>query len=628
MKISCKGAGSKEEKLIAGTKILMKEWKENTEQLEIFVQFQDEDELIVWRKDNSLHIVCKELAHYYRGLTQVVHNLTGDIYNNKENVYFERNGVMLDCSRNAVFTVEKVKGIIRILAKLGMNVLMLYTEDTYEVSDDPYFGIYRGRYTKNEIKEIDLYASMFGIELVPCIQTLAHLHNALKWPGKEKIKDTADILEVGKKDTYDFIERLLRSVKESFSTKRVHLGMDEAVLLGLGNYLKENGYEKSSILIKKHCEKVLEICKKLGLTPMIWSDMYITANTGKGYYDIDDAVDCTSWEKPEKDVSLVYWDYYHKDKKMYANMLNVHEQISDHIIFAGGSWIWNGIAPNYSKTVECTIAALQTCKKYKIKEVLCTTWMDNGAETPVDAALPGITLFANLGFHQDYDSRQFEEEFQNCTDGNLQDFMLLDEFDSLFLNGKSNQEAENPSKYLLYQDPLAGIFDYYVKESAIDSEKYYKKLKQKLSTCVENTGKYNELFLYYKKLAEVLSQKASLGIRLKDAYEKYDQCTLEEISQREIPEIVRNLKEMKILREDLWMKDAKPWGYEVLDIKIGGVITRLESTQRRVQAYVDRKIQCLDELEQERMPYFGSQMEKRENRWSQIISGSDLIDTI
>ena len=95
---------------------------------------------------------------------------------------------MLDCSRNAVFTVEKVKFVIRTLAKMGMNVLMLYTEDTYEVPGELYFGSYRGRYTKAEIQEMDAYASMFGIELVPCIQTLAHLHNALKWPGKNEIQ--------------------------------------------------------------------------------------------------------------------------------------------------------------------------------------------------------------------------------------------------------------------------------------------------------------------------------------------------------------------------------------------------------------------------------------------------------
>ena len=160
-----------------------------------------------------------------------------DEFQYQEHVCFERNGLMLDCSRNAVFTVEKVKFLIRTLAKLGMNVLMLYTEDTYEVEGQPYFGAYRGKYTKDEIKELDAYASMFGVELVPCIQTLAHLHNALKWPGMDKIRDSADILQPEKKETYQFIEKLLSSVKENFSTNRVHLGMDEAVMLGLGNYL-------------------------------------------------------------------------------------------------------------------------------------------------------------------------------------------------------------------------------------------------------------------------------------------------------------------------------------------------------------------------------------------------------
>lgn len=123
---------------------------------------------------------------------------------------------MLDCSRNAVFTVEKVKSFIRIMAKLGMNTLMLYTEETYTVPDEPYFGAYRGRYSQDEIREMDAYARTFGIELVPCIQTLAHLHNALKWPLGDTVKDTADILQVGKEEVYTLIEKMLRSVKSPF----------------------------------------------------------------------------------------------------------------------------------------------------------------------------------------------------------------------------------------------------------------------------------------------------------------------------------------------------------------------------------------------------------------------------
>ena len=131
----------------------------------------------------------------------------------------------------------------------------------------------------------------------------------------DKIRDSADILQPEKEETYQFIEKLLSSVKENFSTNRVHLGMDEAVMLGLGNYLKENGYKKGSLIIREHCNRVVDICRKLELKPMIWSDMYITANSTGGYYDLPENTDCSKWEKPKKDLGLVYWDYYHADTK-------------------------------------------------------------------------------------------------------------------------------------------------------------------------------------------------------------------------------------------------------------------------------------------------------------------------
>ena len=47
--------------------------------------------------------------------------------------HFASCGAMIDMSRNGVFRVEAVKRFIDRMACLGMNVLMLYTEDTYEV---------------------------------------------------------------------------------------------------------------------------------------------------------------------------------------------------------------------------------------------------------------------------------------------------------------------------------------------------------------------------------------------------------------------------------------------------------------------------------------------------------------
>ena len=57
-------------------------------------------------------------------------------------------------------------------------------------------------------------------------------------------------------------------------------------------------YINTTSELKTECDvcvtssSAVEICKKLGLERMIWSDMYITTNTGGGYYDVaDDTVD-------------------------------------------------------------------------------------------------------------------------------------------------------------------------------------------------------------------------------------------------------------------------------------------------------------------------------------------------
>ena len=89
---------------------------------------------------------------------------------------------MIDCSRNAVMNTSAVKRWIDVTAGMGYNTLMLYTEDTYEVNNQPYFGYMRGRYSQAELRELDDYAAQKGMELIPCIQTLAHLNAIFRWP--------------------------------------------------------------------------------------------------------------------------------------------------------------------------------------------------------------------------------------------------------------------------------------------------------------------------------------------------------------------------------------------------------------------------------------------------------------
>lgn len=139
-----------------------------------------------------------EPIHFFRGLGRFVEAYRqGGTFHIAERPQFTYNGAMIDASRNAVPHLAMLKELLRSMALMGLNGIMLYTEDTYEVPERPYFGYMRGRYTEDELRAIDDYAAQFGIEVVPCIQTLGHLNQALKWDVAEELRDTEDVLLAG-----------------------------------------------------------------------------------------------------------------------------------------------------------------------------------------------------------------------------------------------------------------------------------------------------------------------------------------------------------------------------------------------------------------------------------------------
>ena len=133
---------------------------------------------------------------------------------------------MLDVSRDGVMKVEEVKRYAGIIKKMGYNALGLYMEDVYEIEDEPYFGHLRGRYSKNELKDINDYCKSIGITAIPYIQTLAHLEGIFKWVEYQNVRDIANILLVGEEKTYELIEKMFRTLRDCFDTEKINIGMD------------------------------------------------------------------------------------------------------------------------------------------------------------------------------------------------------------------------------------------------------------------------------------------------------------------------------------------------------------------------------------------------------------------
>ncbi len=500
-------------------------------------------------------------------------------------------GVMIDCSRNAVMTVDAVKDYVDLLAKMGYDTLMLYTEDTYEVNDEPYFGYMRGKYTKEEMKELDAYCQEKGMELIPCVQTLAHLNAIFKVTNTyENIRDCDDILLVDNERTFELIEHIFATLSECFTTRKVHIGMDEADKVGLGKYLKKNGYQARFDIINNYLHKVCAIAEKYGFHAMIWSDMFCQLALGSvgSYRDGGDIDAIREKAALPENVSLVHWDYYNLEYEKYANMLQLHKAFNRPIVFAGGSWTWKGFMPDNQFSIDTTRAALRACRDNDIDNIFTTMWGDDGAECSRFSILPAL-LFTAEAARGNEDMDDIKQKFYELTGMQWDDFMLLDSLDDL------PGQDYNPSKYLIYNDPFMGLNDYRVFEKAGE---YYKELGAKLAA-VKVTPKYRRIFDTAIKLCEFLTVKAELGIKTRAMYKADDKAGLKKLATEDYTETIKLLEAFYETFAAQWKAENKPFGFDVQDLRIGGLLWRLKKCSQRLIAYVNGEVSMIPELEEE-----------------------------
>lgn len=502
---------------------------------------------------------------------------------------FKRFGVMLDCSRNAVLNIPTVKKYIDLLARLGYNTLMLYTEDTYEVENQPYFGYLRGRYSQEEIKEIDAYAKEKGIELIPCIQTLAHLNAIVRWRAYQSCRDLGDILLVGDEGTYKLIDDMFSTISKNFSSKVVHVGMDEAHMIGLGKYLDKHGYRNRSQILVEHLTKVCELAKKHGLEPIMWSDMFFRLATGGEYFCDEVEFSKEVLDLVPKEVGLVYWDYYKPQKEDYAKMIKHHKQFDNEIWFAGGFWCWNGFAPRNGFTLQTLKACMPAAIEGGIENVIFTLWGDDGKECSNFAVLPSLYYASCLakGITDEEEIKKgFEKEFGVEFDA----YMLMDLPNTC---GMEENSKNNPEKYMFYNDPFFGIFDCTVDEGYVPT---YDECAEKLEKYTDNEFGY--LFEHYAKLCRFLQLKFTIGKRTRAAYKSGDKKELEVLVE-DYKKLIPLLYDFYESHKSVWFKDNKPHGFDVQDIRMGGLQRRIESCIERLEKYLSGEIEKIEELEEE-----------------------------
>ncbi|MEG1068963.1 MAG: family 20 glycosylhydrolase [Ruthenibacterium sp.] len=559
---------------------------------------------------------------FYRALALLCTEHTNGAVQIVETPCFDSCGVMLDCSRNAVLTVDAVKNILRRMALMGLNLAMMYTEDTYEIPTRPYFGYLRGRYTQAELKALDDYANVFGIEMVPCIQTLAHLERALQWPCMQSYRDTDDVLMVGEDDTDALIAEMIAAACAPFRSRRIHIGMDEAYWLGRGNHWDKYGAQSHAQLMKTHLTRVHAILKAQGLQAMMWSDMHFTAaNPGGGIYHPDTVLTQEVLTGAPDDIGLVFWDYYHETQSAYDNMLQKHAAFSAETIYAGGIWTWIGPAVDYRKTTAAALPALEQCRKHGIRQVFATAWLDDGAECNLITILYGLQLFAEYCYTQHWDDTALAARFHTTCHADANLFLDIAQFNELPHMEIQPQSTANPCKMLLYEDPLIPMFE--ADFGALAQADYYKALAQKFTAHLENNPEYTVLAQSYVALAQVLVLKcqwrdaAAEVVRQKNRQKAAELCTLAD-------SCAAGVEALRIAWRNLWLSTNKPEGWEVLDLRLGGLCARFQSANARMDEFARGIMDDIPELSCVKLPVLRDDEGRMGcfNIWSSYVSAS------
>ncbi|GJN90362.1 hypothetical protein Rhopal_003373-T1 [Rhodotorula paludigena] len=542
----------------------------------------------------------------------------GEQLTREEQCLFETVGVMIDCSRNGVLRVESVKALLRHMALMGSNMLQLYCEDTYQIPGEPFFGYFRGPYTEQELREIDDYAYALGIEVIACIQTLGHLGQMLQWPRYGQLRDTAEVLLAESAETYAFIEKMIRAISGPLRSKRIHIGMDEAHGVSEGRYRQLFGYKDSTQVVSRHLgcsarwhyylvftdhlRRVNQICTSHGLQPMIWSDMLFCLpaknNQLSGYYDPNSVVSDELANSIPSEMGTVFWDYYHTDSRPYTAKIAQHWQLAGKAPFmASGVWTWS--------------------------RVMTTIWGDEGNECDLYSALPGMLYQAELAYTprdaDEVDAALFRRKFDGIVGADLDDYVYASKLDdtqpeSQPIDARTHY-TPNLAKFLLWEEPfysfLSPQYRGYDLESHFSHLATY--LEQALSSNFSTMTRVSlphsiDDFPLNKRLrlpfllASVLSLKCHLRERLERAYKSGDREELEALGGAaplsRMSRLRALVKELHELHRDNWMSMYKPFGWEVLDLRYGGLLARLETMHKRLVAYLDPEDSSVTKIEE------------------------------
>ncbi len=124
----------------------------------------------------------------------------------------------------------------------------------------------------------------------------------------------------------------------------------------------------------------------------------------------------------------------------------------------------------------------------------------------------------------------------------------------------------------------------------------------------------------------MLTLKSEVGLKTKAVYGAKDREALKRISAEILPDLTDRVAKLRDYHRSLWLEIHQPPGWEVMDLRYGALLARIDTTRVRLDDYLAGNLPRIAELEEERLPWQGREgvADLICNSYDRIVSASRL----
>ncbi len=316
-------------------------------------------------------------------------------------------GISDDISRGQISTVENFKKIIRFLAMYKMNVYMPYIENLFDFKSYPDFSKGRAPLTSSEVAELDRYAELYHIDIIPIFETLGHMEDALQKSEFEKYAEFpgATCINISSDSAFAFMKTLLGEIAPSFSSSYFNMAADESFDVGLG----ESKHLVDSLGIDQahaqYYKRVYDVLKSLGKNVMMYGDI-ILKNT-------------SILSEIPKDITIVDWHY---GASVDYPSIQSFKNAGFKFVVSPAVWNFTGPFPSFYNSYVNIGYFTREGYEAGANGVVVSTWNDNGAVELRELNYPGYAWSAECAWNPESSSPStfenifFSQYFRTSTD--------------------------------------------------------------------------------------------------------------------------------------------------------------------------------------------------------------------